>query len=499
MLKLVDQISTGVSSLAHYADDPRFATLVRDLRFEAQQVLPEMRGNVWMVNSTATGGGVAEMLPGLLSLLRELGFRVNWAVIGSDRPAFFSLTKRIHNLLHGETSAGTELGAEDARLLEAVGQANADELAQHLGPQDLVVVHDPQPLSLGRALAQQRGLPVIWRCHVGLDERNAATRAVWHFLRPQLDGYAAAAFSAPEYIPSFLTGRASVVHPGIDPFSHKNRDLSVTKMMGILVNAGLQPAHEPVPTPNFPQPVLRVMPDGSLAVPGEFGLLFRPIVLQVSRWDRLKGWRPLLDAFVRLKARVRAQATGELSPRNQRRLELARLVLAGPDPSGVADDPEGAEVFAELRAAYLGLAPADREDVALLVLPMESRKRNALIVNALQRCASVVVQNSLREGFGLTVAEAMWKRHAVVGTQAVGIRTQVRDRIDGLLTRDPTNADEIAANVAALLTAPSMRYEMGSHALRRVHEHFLIFAQLSHYLSLFSRVLRAAPGAGPRG
>lgn len=487
MLKIVDLASRNAPSLARYADDPRFTTLVAELRAEAQQVLPEVRGRIWMVNSTATGGGVAEMLPGLIALLRELGFSVDWAVIGADQPRFFALTKRIHNLLHGQAGAGIDLGPDDARLLEAVGQANADELLPQLGPDDIVVVHDPQPVCLGKALALRRGLPVIWRCHVGLDERNDATRAVWRFLRPHLDGYEAAAFSAPEYIPSFLTGRASVLHPGIDPYSYKNRDLTVSKMMGILVNAGAQTAHEPVPTLDFSQPVRRLMPDGTLAAPGEMGLLFRPIVLQVSRWDRLKGWRPLLDGFLRLKARARAAAN--LSPRNQRRLELARLVLAGPDPSGVADDPEGAEVFQELCDLYRALAPADREDVALLSLPMDSSKHNALVVNALQRCATVVVQNSLREGFGLTVTEAMWKRHAVLGTHAVGIRTQLRDRIDGLLTRDATDPEEIASHLEELLTAPAARYEMGGHAFRRVHERFLVFAQLSHYLSLFTRAL----------
>jgi trehalose synthase len=239
--------------------------------------------------------------------------------------------------------------------------------------------------------------------------------------------------------------------------------------------------------------VRRLMPDGTLAAPGEMGLLFRPIVLQVSRWDRLKGWRPLLDAFVRLKARTRAGAVGDLPPRNQRRLALARLVLAGPDPSGVADDPEGAEVLRELSDAYLALSPAEREEVALLLLPMDSRKHNALIVNALQCCATVVVQNSLREGFGLTVTEAMWKRHAVLGTHAVGIRTQLRDRIDGLLTRDPTDAEEIAGHLEGLLSTPKERYEMGGHAFRRVHEHFLIFAQLSRYLSLFASALGSSP------
>jgi len=496
MLEIIQPSTSSIPSLATYANDPRFASLVTELRSEAEQALPRVRGTVWMVNSTATGGGVAEMLPGLVTLLRELGFKVNWAVIGSERPEFFQLTKRIHNLLHGQVEAGINLTSDDARLLEQVGQANADELAPHLGPEDLLVVHDPQPLGLGKALARRPGLPTIWRCHVGLDERNAATRAVWRFLEPLLATYTTAAFSAPEYIPSFLAGRASVLHPGIDPFSHKNRHLTVSKLVGILVNAGVQAAHEPVVTPGFPVPVKRLMPDGSLAAPGEMGLLFRPIVLQVSRWDRLKGWRPLLDGFLRLKAQARAgQQVAELSPRNRNRLDLARLVLAGPDPASVADDPEGMAVFRELREVFLALPPVDQADVALLVLPMDSRKRNALIVNALQRCASVVVQNSLREGFGLTVTEAMWKQHAVLGTQAVGIRTQLRDQIDGLLTQDPNDADEIAGHLRALLTSPKARYDMGSRAHRRVHERFLIFSQLSHYLELFLRTLSEKSGS----
>jgi trehalose synthase len=495
MLTIIEPDDHRGFSLSRYAEDPRFMNAVGELRSEAAQILPEVRGTIWMVNSTATGGGVAEMLPGMMNLLRELGFRVKWAVIGSDRPEFFALTKRIHNLLHGQVAAGIDLGPDDARLLESVGRTNAGELGPMLGADDIVVVHDPQPVCLGQILSRERGLPTIWRCHVGLDEHNAATRAVWKFLQPFLADYQAAAFSAPEYIPSFLAGRASLLYPGLDPFSHKNRDLTVSKMMGILVNAGLQTAYEPVPTPSFASPVRRFMADGSLAVPGEIGLLFRPIVLQVSRWDRLKGWKPLLDAFLRLKARVRAGATGSLSPRNQRRLELARLVLAGPDPAGVADDPEGIEVFRELCETYRGLAPSDQADVALLLLPMTSRKHNALIVNALQRCATVVVQNSLREGFGLTATEAMWKRHAVLGSQAVGIRTQIRDHIDGLLSRDANDAEEIATNIEALLVEPKARYEMGGHALRRVHDHFLVFAQLSRYLALFARAGRARPGS----
>jgi trehalose synthase len=495
MLEIIEPNQGSIPTLASYANDPRFTSIVADLRSEAAQVLPQVRGRVWMVNSTATGGGVAEMLPGLMAMLRELGVKVSWAVMGSDRPEFFRLTKRIHNLLHGQVDAGVDFTADDARLLEEVGRANVDALTPHLGPDDLLVIHDPQPLALGKAVVERLGLPALWRCHVGLDERNAATSAAWRFLQPFLGAYATSAFSAPEYIPSYLSGRASLLYPGIDPFSYKNRDLTVSKLLGILVNAGLQPAHEPVPTPDYPQAVRRLMPDGQMAVPGEMGLLFRPIVLQVSRWDRLKGWRPLLDAFVRLKAEVRAGKLEGLTERRRRRLELARLVLAGPDPASVADDPEGLAVWKDLCACYLGLDPADQADIFLLELPMDSRKHNALIVNALQRCASVVVQNSLREGFGLTATEAMWKRHAVLGSQAVGIRTQIRDGIDGILTRDATNPEEIAGHLRDLISNPGLRHEMGGRAHRRVHDQFLVFSQISRYLSLFLKARAAATPA----
>jgi len=484
--QIVEPRTSKVVSLENYAADARFAPLVRDLRAEARLVAPRLPGTVWMVNSTAQGGGVAEMLPTLVVLLRELGIKTRWAVIGSDKAEFFRLTKRLHNLLHGELKAGVDLGAADFALLDEVGRTNAEALRPHLGPGDVLVVHDPQPIGLGTSLKKELGLRALWRCHIGLDERNAATRAAWSFLKPWLADYERAAFSAPEYIPSYLAGRAQIIHPGLDPHAHKNRELSIPKMVGILCNSGLQPAHEPVPTRHYAQQVRRLDVDGSLRTPGELGLLFRPIVLQVSRWDRLKGWRPLLDAFGKLKKRVLAGEFADLPLRNRRRLELSRLVLAGPEPAAVADDPEGQAVFADLRETFLRLDPAIQADIALLVLPMGSRKENALVVNALQRCASVVVQNSLREGFGLTVTEAMWTRQAVIGTHAVGIRQQIRDTIDGRLTRDPNDSAEIAEHIKDLLVTPRERYELGRSAHRRVHDTFLVFSQLSRYLRLLT-------------
>ncbi len=442
-----------------------------------------------MVNSTARGGGVAEMLPKMISLLGELGLPARWAVIGSDEPRFFALTKRIHNLIHGE--GDPELTADDRALLEEVNRRNAAELRHQIRPGDILVVHDPQPLALGAMLKGELGLPTVWRCHIGLDERLPQTRAAWRFLRPYAETYDHAVFSAPEYIPSFLGGRSTIIHPALDPCSHKNRELSPHKLVGILCNAGLKLAHHPVLTPPFWESAQRLDPGGRF-VPAtdleEIGLLYRTIVTQISRWDRLKGWRPLMEGFVRLKQRL-ANDSG-YDPRHRHRLEIVRLVLAGPDPASIQDDPEGRGVLEELCSFYTGLPPERQNDVALLTLPMGSRKENALMVNALQRCSTVVVQNSLREGFGLTATEAMWKHVPVLGTHACGIRQQVRHGVDGLLVSDPHDADEIADKLDELLEDPARRELMGRSGQRRAHNHFLVFTQLCNWI----RVLAASAG-----
>ncbi|MBN1653119.1 MAG: glycosyltransferase [Deltaproteobacteria bacterium] len=474
-------------SLDDYAADARFVGAVANLRAETARFRFLLDGRtIWMVNSTAKGGGVAEMLPRLCALITELGIDIKWAVIKSDREAFFKLTKRIHNLIHGDLSGGVELGPEDAALLEEVNRENADSLRPHLKESDILVVHDPQPLPLGGMLKKSVGLSTVWRCHIGLDQRTDATNSVWHFLRPYIERYDRAAFSMAEYIPGFLEGRASIVTPALDPYSHKNRHLLLGKTVGVLCNSGLQPAYGATLANDdeYVHKVKRVMPDGSTAVPGEVGLLFRPIVLQVSRWDRLKGWAPLLDGFIRMKQGLGQDGEGKVMSRNRHRIAQARLVLAGPDPASIADDPEGVRVFREICSRYRELDSEMQKDVIILQLPMQSRKQNALIVNALQRSAAVVVQNSLREGFGLTVTEAMWKHLAVLGSSACGIRNQIRDGIDGLITNDPEDPDEIANNLWQMLGSPIWRYQMGRSAQMRVYEDFLIFKQVSRYLKL---------------
>ncbi|MBN1959491.1 MAG: glycosyltransferase [Deltaproteobacteria bacterium] len=491
MLKLVEPEQSGKVALDVYSADARLSAIVRGLTQQAALATRQFQGTVWMINSTATGGGVAEMMPTMLKLLNELGIAARWAVIDSDRPEFFRLTKRLHNLLHGQIEAGIDLSSEDAQLLAEVGRDNAEQLAHHIKPGDTIIVHDPQPVAMAGILKKLVPVHTVWRCHIGVDERNAATRAAWRFLQPFLSEYDRTVFSAPEYIPSYLADHAMLIYPAIDPNSHKNRELTVHKMVGILCNSGCQTPYEPLLTEPFNELVRRIQPNGDIVPPGEIGLLFRPIILQVSRWDRLKGFKPLLDAFVKLKKIETPRRKSALSPRNQQRLELCRLIFAGPDPRGVSDDPEGKEVFNEIMQSYLSLDELLKTDIAILLLPMTSRRENALIVNALQYCASLVVQNSLREGFGLTVTEAMWKGHAVLGTRAVGIRQQIRDGIDGCLTHDPTDSDEIAGHLAGMLCSPGQRFAMGRSARFRVYESFLIFSQLGRYLDLFT-VLKSA-------
>lgn len=469
-------------SLRDYSAVAPLAAAVQELRVEAERLVPRLGGRtVWMINSTAQGGGVAEMLPTQIALLRELGVDTRWAVIETEDPRFFTFTKRLHNLIHGEGEP--QISEEDREVYERVSRESADSLSKLVGERDILVVHDPQPLGAAALLKEERGLPMIWRCHIGLDEHLPQTRAAWRFLEPYAETCDRAVFSASEYIPGYLTGRATIIHPALDPLSHKNRALSINKLVGILRSAGLVASGAPMLAPPFPELATRLQPDGSWGAAGEpedIGLLFRPIVLQVSRWDRLKGFAPLMRGFVRLKQELPERAG--LDERHRRALQHARLVLAGPDPASVQDDPEAGEVLDEIRELYLSLDPALQRDIAIVSLPMGSRKFNALMVNALQRCSAVVAQNSIREGFGLTATEAMWKSHAVLGTSAVGLRQQIRDGLDGRIVEDPADPDAVARVLDEMLADEWERDRWGQSAQHRVHHEFLIFTQLRKWL-----------------
>ncbi|MCB1146668.1 MAG: glycosyltransferase, partial [Leptospiraceae bacterium] len=274
-----------------------------------------------------------------------------------------------------------------------------------------------------------------------------------------------------------------VIYPAIDPLTHKNRPLSVHKTTGILANAGLLPGNLRIITPQFEHKARVLKPDGNFSVMDDSengNLLYQPLLTQISRWDRLKGFQALMKAFVELKSQSRtAQDT-----RHQKRLELVKLVLAGPDPAFIADDPEGLQVLEELKSEYLKLPKEVQKDLYLVLLPMNSAKENALIVNCLQRISTIVIQNSIREGFGLTATEAMWKSVPVLVSGAFGLTKQVRDQVEGRIHNNAEDYIGLSKVLDEMLFDARGREIYAYNGLSRVVDQFLVFKQLTHWLDV---------------
>jgi trehalose synthase len=371
MIKIID-VKEGVL-LKDYELYASLAMPLRELYTEAALLVPKIKGKkIWMINSTEQGGGVAEMMPRMISFLRQFGLKAEWMVVGSEKKEFFSLTKKIHNMIHGLVQ--DSITQEEIYIYEKENRNNALEFLKLVQPDDIVVIHDPQPLPIANQLKDKINLHFIWRCHIGLDKHTENTRKAWKFLQTYIAPYQTSIFSATEYIPSFLTGKSIVIHPAIDPLDHKNRDLSVAKLVGILCNSNLITEIHPVLTPPFTDPVRKLQSDGTFKsplLPNEIGILFKPLIVQISRWDRLKGFLPLMKGFIELKMNKNIYKG---SDRHFRRLELLNLILAGPDPDFVKDDPEGRETLMELIQYYKSISSEIQKDIAILKLPMSSRK-----------------------------------------------------------------------------------------------------------------------------
>ena len=431
---------------------------------------------VWNVNSTAAGGGVAEMLRSLLAYARGEGVDARWIVIPGNQD-FFRLTKRLHNHLHGSPGDGGGLGPEDAALYERTLAPSAEELCDLVRPGDIVIVHDPQPAGMCRSLVEA-GAVVIWRCHVGLDRPNETARTAWNFLRRYVRPAHSYVFSRRAFAWERLADdKIVLIAPSIDAFSPKNQDLAPEDVTGILDTSG-------------------IVPDGGAGLgaftreDGTPGRVDRhaemfedepvppdaPVVTQVSRWDRLKDPVGVIEGFGRYVAPLSA----------------AHLIVAGPSVAAVADDPEGAEVLAESKAAWRALPAQARTRVHLAALPMEDREENAAIVNALQRRAAVVVQKSIAEGFGLTVAEAMWKARAVVATRIGGIQDQIEHGVSGVLVDDPADLKTYGASVAGLLEDAPRARRLGTEAQKRVRDEFLAVRHLLQYAELIEKLVGRA-------
>lgn len=443
----------------------------------ADDARKRMEGRVfWNVNSTARGGGVAEMLHSILPYARGAGIDARWLVI-SGTPQFFHITKRLHHALHGSKGDNSELGERERAIYDEVLRENAAELLGLVRPRDIVVLHDPQTAGLAPHLVRA-GATVIWRCHIGQDEPNGDVKLGWDFLAPYLDSVAATVFSREAYIPECCDrGRSVIIRPSIDPFSPKNQELDEVTTRAILVHTGLVEGPPGPGSPTFvredgsPERVSRYADVLSL---GRAPSWETPLVVQVSRWDPLKDPMGVLEGF--------AQMVDGAAPAN------AELILAGPNVNAISDDPEGAVVLDEVIDAWRHLPHAVRHRVHLASLPMADVEENAAIVNALQRHAAVVVQKSLREGFGLTVTEAMWKGRPIVASAVGGIQDQIEHGVHGLLLDDPSDLETFCASLRRLLLDGSCAEELGRRAHQRVRGQYLGVRHLIQYAKLVERL-----------
>jgi trehalose synthase len=430
---------------------------------------------LWQVNSTEAGGGVAEMLHFLLGYLAGAGIDARWVVLEGNED-FFEITKRLHHLLHGRPGDGHDLDRTVRGIYEQTQKQTLAELQQRVGPGDVVVLHDPQTVGLAPEL-KRLGATVVWSCHVGIDQPNDLARSAWDFLRSYVQAADAYVFSRPTYCWEGLDReRLAVIAPCIDAFAPKNQPMAPPAVSAILQAAGILEDHEG----DLPAPVFRRLDGSPGRVVGRAEMIQDepippdvPIVLQVSRWDPLKDPLGVLEGFVR-------HVPGRLG---------AHLVLAGPAATSVSDDPESEQVLQQVRLASAALPTGIRARLHLACLPMDDLEENGAMVNALQRRADVIVQKSLAEGFGLTVAEAMWKARPVLASRVGGIQDQITHDRSGLLLDDPSDLATFARATATLLEDHEQAGRLGREAQRRVRQDYLAPRRLTQELDLILRLI----------
>ena len=456
--------ATGFSELVDPVDLARYEAAIARGR-------ERLEGRtLWHVNSTADGGGVAELLHALLGYVLEGGITTRWLVVEGN-PDFFRVTKRIHNRLHASEGDGEPLGVDERRIYDGALAPNLEAILAVVRPGDVVVLHDPQTAGLAPALAAA-GAHVIWVCHVGIDRPDEIARSAWSFLIDDVVAAAAAVFTREAYVWDGLDPeRVAIIPPCIDPASPKNAPMDPATRNAVLAAAGLLDAPPGEPAAELPDgSVVRITRRAAMLedrpVPST-----APLVLQVSRWDRLKDPLGVLRGFV-----------------DRVPIDDAHLMLAGPAADGVADDPEGLDVLTQVRVAWDALPTKARRRVHLASLPVDDLIENAVVVNALQRSAHVVVQKSLAEGFGLTVTEAMWKERPVIASRVGGIQDQIVDGESGILV-SPTDLAAYGDAVARLLRDQLLAVEIGHGARTRVRERFLAPHFLSAHLELVDHVM----------
>lgn len=382
----------------------------KDTLDELHMLADRLSGKVIQnINSTFTGGGVAEILARLVPLLNQLGVDARWNIIqGND--AFFDVTKRFHNAFHGKAE---EIRDEDFALFLEISQKNIEELKLN---GDIFFIHDPQPVALINN-REKLGGKWIWRCHIDSSKPN---KRVWEFVRSFVINYDAVVFSAPNFAQK-LPVRQFMISPSIDPLSDKNKELSPEAIDTVLRKYELDTK--------------------------------KPMIVQISRFDYLKDPIGVIEAFEIVRKNIDCQ-----------------LVLAG----GTADDdPESGKVLAEVKERA-----ATNPDIHILLIPPNSD----IEINALQRSATIIMQKSLREGFGLTISEALWKGKPVIATAVGGIPLQVKNKLTGLLCHSVEGA---AYDLKNLLSNPEYAQWLGKNGREHVKQNFLITRHLKEYMLLF--------------
>ena len=387
-----------------------YSRFIRPQNFDELMLLAEKAAGkrVRMVNSTAVGGGVAEILTRVVPLYNELGIKTKWDVIKGSGP-FFGVTKTFHNALHGIKS---DISTEMFKVFQETTAAN---LAEMSFDEDVVIVHDPQPAGLIAAKERSKA-KWVWRCHIDTSHPQAD---VWDFLKGYIEKYDASVFSTPWFARK-LAAPKYFIYPAIDPLAEKNRDLSAAEIETVARKYKLDRS--------------------------------RPIITQISRFDYLKDHLGVIEAYKLVK-----------------RHNDCQLVLAG---GGATDDPEGGQVLNQVQEAA-----KNDPDIHILLLPPYAD----LEINALQRASTVIVQKSLREGFGLTVTEALWKAKPVVASAVGGITLQIIHNFTGLLVH---SIEGTAYQIRYLINNPQAAKKMGEYGREHVREKFLITRKLRNYLAL---------------
>ena len=441
---------------------------------DAARLLLEGR-TVWTVTpSTTAGAGPAETIGPLVGYALGLGVDARWLTL--DAPADFErVAARLHAGIHGDGGDGGKLGDKQRDLYEHVLSSNADNVVDEVREGDVVILHDPPTAGLAKAF-RHAGATVIWRCHLGGGQGGEEAERAWAFLDRYLEDVDLVVVSREEYRPPFIEPeRCTVVKPSINPDSPKNRVLDLDEAWSVARLAGIFAGEPPFDAIPFVHEdgrpdAIRQMPSlAGAGLPVPTGV--RTIV-QVGRWDRLKGAKELIDAFV---------SNLDALP------DDAHLLIVGPDPDPGRDD-DSAEVLGEVLDRWDLLPDSVAGRVHIAAVPTHDREINATVVNAVQRVADVVTQRSLVEAFGLPVAEAMWKKAAVVASAVGGIQDQIADGVDGALV-DPVDARAWAEAAADLLRFPQRAREMGTAAHESVRREFLPDRHLCEVVGAIDRAL----------